>query len=76
MKRAVRTVQVNVMMSSEERAWLEQVAERLGLSVSATVRWLVRREVFGGQEPALYETQRAGTAGEGAASAGSDSGAE
>jgi hypothetical protein len=55
-----RTVQVNIMVTAGERAQLEQVAQRLGMSVSATVRWLVHKEVYGKTEPALYETQSAG----------------
>lgn len=62
MSKVKRSVAINIMVSEEERVWLDQLADRYGMSVSATVRWLVRWAVYGNNEPALYQGQSAGEA--------------
>lgn len=62
MAKVKRSVAINIMVSEEERGWLDELADRYGMSVSAMVRWLVRRAVYGNNEPALYEGQSAGEA--------------
>lgn len=60
-----RTIQVKILVSADERRMLDDLSDRLGLSVADVVRQLVRREhaslVEGGHRPSpavRTETQR------------------
>ena len=45
MKKRNRTIQVNVMVSKQEKALLEKAAEEMGVCVSAFIRVLVKRDL-------------------------------